>query len=85
MDIASTIRGYGDLTPEGIRDVVWAKIVEAGFSAEEIMRLLAAHAAGAATGLENGNPQFTGLDGSTLRIDGTYAAGTRTIDALNGT
>jgi len=24
------------------------------------------------------------LDGSTVRIDGTYAAGTRTIDALNG-
>lgn len=84
MSIAATIRGYGDLTPEGIRDIVWAKIVEAGFSAEEIMRLLAAHAAGAATGLENGNPQFTGLDGSTLRIDGTYAGGTRTIDSLNG-
>lgn len=85
MSIAATIRGYGDLTPEGIRDIVWAKIVEAGFSAEEILRLLAAHAAGSATGLESGNPQFTGLDGSTLRIDGTYAAGTRTIDALNGT
>jgi hypothetical protein len=23
MDIASTIRGYGDLTPEGLRDAVW--------------------------------------------------------------
>jgi len=29
-------------------------------------------------------PQFTGLDGTTLRIDGAYNAGTRTIDALNG-
>ena len=84
MDIASTIRGYGDLTPEGIRDMVWSKIVEAGFSAEEIMRLLAAHAAGSATGLEGSNPQFTGLDGTTIRIDGTYSGGTRTIDALNG-
>ena len=40
--------------------------------------------AGAATGLEGANPQFTGLDGSTIRIDGTYSAGTRTIDALDG-
>lgn len=28
--------------------------------------------------------QFTGLDGTTVRIDGTYSAGTRTIDALDG-
>ena len=64
--------------------MVWSKIVEAGFSAEEILRLLAAHAAGSATGLEGSNPQFTGLDGTTIRIDGTYSGGTRTIDALNG-
>ena len=51
---------------------------------EEVIRILAAQAAGSATGLENGNPQFIGLDGVTLRIDGSYAAGTRTIDALNG-
>ena len=84
MSIAASIRGYGDLTPEGIRDMVWSKIVEAGFSAEEILRLLAAHAAGSATGLEGSNPQFTGLDGTTIRLDGTYSGGTRTIDALNG-
>lgn len=72
------------LTPTGIANQVWAKVIEAGFSAEQIMRLLAAATAGSATGLEGANPQFTGLDGSTVRIDGTYAAGTRTIDALNG-
>jgi hypothetical protein len=72
------------LTPSGIARAVWQQIIEAGFSAEEILRLLAAHAAGSATGLEGSNPQFTGLDGITVRIDGTYAGGTRTIDALNG-
>ncbi len=82
--LAAEIKSYGDLTPEGVRDAVWQKIIEAGFSAEQILRIVAAHAAGAATGLEGSNPQFTGLDGSTVRIDGTYAAGTRTIDALNG-
>ena len=72
------------LTPAGIANRVWAQVIEAGFSADQILRIVAAHAAGAATGLEGANPQFTGLDGSTVRIDGTYNAGTRTIDALDG-
>lgn len=72
------------LTPNGIAQAVWTTIIEAGFSAEQILRILAAHAAGSATGLEGVDPQFTGLDGVTVRIDGTYNAGTRTIDALNG-
>lgn len=71
------------LTPNGISNAVWGKVIESGFSADQIMRLLASFAAGSATGLEGANPRFTGLDGVTLRIDGTYAAGTRTIDALN--
>lgn len=72
------------LTPTGIANAVWQKVIEQGFTAEQIIRILAAYAAGEATGLEGSNPQFTGLDGATVRIDGTYAAGTRTIDALNG-
>jgi hypothetical protein len=72
------------LTNAGIANSVWSKIVESGFSAEQILRIIAAQAAGSATGLENGNPQFTGLDGVTVRIDGAYSAGTRTIDSLNG-
>jgi hypothetical protein len=72
------------LTPNGIANAVWQRVIEAGFTAEQIVRLLAAYAAGEATGLEGANPQFTGLDGTTLRIDGTYNAGTRTIDALDG-
>lgn len=72
------------LSNVGIANSVWAKVIEAGFSAEQIFRIIAAQSAGAATGLESGNPQFTGLDGSTVRIDGTYIAGTRTIDTLNG-
>ena len=72
------------LTPTGIANAVWAKVIEAGYSAEEVIRIMAAYAAGAATGLEGSNPQFTGLDGTTVRIDGAYSAGTRTIDSLNG-
>lgn len=72
------------LTSDLIAGAVWTKAIEAGFTAEQILRILAAHAAGAATGLEGANPQFTGLNGTTVRIDGAYSAGTRTIDALVG-
>lgn len=62
----------------------WTEVIESGFTAAQILRILAAHAAGAATGLEGSNPQFIGLDGITVRIDGSYSAGTRSIDALDG-
>ena len=81
--MSGTTAEYG-LTNAGIANIVWSKVVESGFSAEQILRIIAAQAAGSATGLENGNPQFTGLDGVTVRIDGAYSAGTRTIDSLNG-
>ena len=74
----------GVITNDSVASAVWAKVIEAGYSADSILRILAAHAAGEATGLEGTNPQFTGIDGVTVRIDGTYLAGTRTIDALNG-
>jgi hypothetical protein len=72
------------LTSETVASAVWAKAIEAGYSAEQLLRIISAHAAGSATGLEGANPQFFGLDGSTLRIDGAYSGGNRTIDALNG-
>ena len=72
------------VTPDNVALAVWAKVVEAGFSAEQMLRIIAAQSAGAATGLEGSNPRFTGLDGTTIRIDGTYSSGTRTINDLDG-
>jgi hypothetical protein len=80
--IGSTVDG-GTLTAASVASAVWTQAIEAGYTAEQVLRILAAHAAGAATGLEGGDPQFTGLDGTTVRINGTYSAGTRTIDAIN--
>jgi len=83
--LASSITVSGDLlTSTNVGAAVWRTMIEAGYTAEQILRIIAAQAAGAATGLEGANPQFTGLDGTTLRIDGTYSAGTRTIDSLDG-
>lgn len=75
---------FTDLSPQGLANAVWEKVIEAGFTAEQIIKILAAQAAGNAVDLEGQNPQFTGLDGVTIRIDGAYSNGERTINVLNG-
>lgn len=77
------VTGTG-LTTANVGQAVWRYLIEAGFSAEQCMRIMAAVAAGDATGLESGSPSFTGLDGATVRVAGTYSAGTRNIDTLEG-
>lgn len=60
----------------------WTEVIESGFTAAQILRLLAAYVAGDATGM-NGSAEFTGLDGSTVRIEGTVTGGDRSITGLN--
>lgn len=57
----------------------WTEVIESGYTAAEIMRLIAAAVQGDATGLESGSPTFKGLDGTTDRIAATYSSGTRTV------
>jgi len=57
----------------------WTEIIESGYSAAQILRLIAAAVQGNATGLEDGTPTFKGLDGTTDRIEATYSSGTRTV------
>lgn len=61
----------------------WAEVIESGYTAAEILRLLAAHAAGAATGLDGSTIAFKSLDGTKDRISGTITGGAREIDALD--
>ena len=83
--LAASIVVTGDaLSTANIGAAVWAQVIESGFTAEQILRIIAAFAAGDGTDLEGGNPAFTGLDGATTRIEGAYAAGTRTITNLDG-
>lgn len=83
-ELDADIVAYGDLTPEGIRDAILNSIIESGLSLSDVQRLLLAFAAGNATGLEGADPKFYAQDGTTVRIDGAYSAGTRTIGSLNG-
>ena len=73
----------GGLTPNGIAQAVGERVIEAGITQDQLNRLILAFVAGNATGLEGADPKFYSQDGSTVRIDGSYSAGNRTIDALN--
>lgn len=57
----------------------WTEVIESGYTAAEILKLIAAAVQGNASGLESGAPTFKGLDGTTDRITATYASGTRTV------
>jgi hypothetical protein len=57
----------------------WTEVIESGFTAAEILKLIAAAVQGDATGLESGAPVFKGLDGTTDRITATYSNGERTV------
>jgi len=72
------------LSPEGLAAAVWERIIESGFSAEQVLRIVAAQAAGDATGLEGPSAVFKSLDGTKNRIVGTYSAGTRNVTAVDG-
>ena len=72
------------ITTAKVADAVWQKVIEAGFTAEQVLRILAAQAAGTATGLNSSSAQFYGLDGSTVRIAGEITQDGRNVTALDG-
>ena len=63
----------------------WTEVIESGYTAAEILRLLAAVAQGDASGLEGSDPVFKSIDGATDRVTATYSGGTRTITGRDAT
>lgn len=64
----------------------WTEVIESGYTAEQILRLIAAAVAGKVSGAETSNILFTGIDGTTTRIDATVDTnGNRTSITLDGT
>lgn len=66
-----------------LADAVAEKVVEGSLTLEQILRVLLAHAAGSATGLD-GSAVFKSQDGTTDRITGTINGGSRTITSVDG-
>lgn len=72
------------LSADDVTGAVLEAPIEGSLSLKHAIRLLLAHAAGDATGLD-GNPAFKSLDGSKTRVAGTISGGTRTITAVDAT
>lgn len=72
------------LSADDVTGAVLEAPIEGSLSLKHVLRVLLAHAAGNATGLD-GNPAFKSLDGSKTRVAGTISGGTRTITSLDGT
>lgn len=73
-----------ELSQDDVTGAVLEAKVEGSLSLKEALRILLAHAAGDATGLESGSPVFKSQDGTKTRISGTYVAGTRTVETVDG-
>jgi hypothetical protein len=59
-------------------------VIESGYTAAEILRLLASVAAGSATGLDSA-VEFKSLDGTKNRIESTISGNDRTTTSLDVT
>jgi hypothetical protein len=71
---------------DDIENQIFARVVEGGFSFEQIFRLLAASAAGTITQALDGSYTITGIDATTARILGELGANNgRTITGRTGT
>lgn len=81
---AASIIKVNELSQDDVTGAVLEAPVEGGLSLKQALRLLLAHAAGDATGLEGSSIAFKSLDGTKTRIDGTVTAGTRTISSRDG-
>ena len=76
----------GALTQDGVTGAVLEAQVEGTLTLKQALRILLAHAAGNATGLESASPVFrSAVDGGKTRIAGTYVGGNRTVTTLDGT
>tara|TARA_R110000868_G_scaffold30070_2_gene111697 strand:+ start:495 stop:1286 length:792 start_codon:yes stop_codon:yes gene_type:complete len=83
-ELSANIFSYSALTPEGISNAVWAQIIEAGYSASDLLQLITASAAGKLSGAPGSPIQITGVDGSTVRINATVdGVGNRTAVTYN--
>lgn len=60
-------------------------IVEGTLTLRDVMRLLLSVNTGDATGLEGNTMVFRSLDGATIRVQASYAAGARDVTTLNPT
>jgi hypothetical protein len=81
---AGAVIRVNTLGQDDVTGAVLEARVEGDVTLKQALRILLAHAAGDATGLEGPSAIFKSLDGTKNRIVGTYSAGTRNVTSLDG-
>jgi hypothetical protein len=86
LQLVTAGSGITQQDKDDIENQIFARILETGYSFEEVQRLLAAVAAGNIVQDGNGNYQIRDLNNTKDRVDGSEAAnGGRTINSVDGT
>lgn len=82
--MSGDINVTGDLlTTVNVGDAVWQTLIEAGYSANEVLKLVSAVLLGESSG-QTTAPVFKGLDGATDRVEATVdSSGNRTTVVLD--
>jgi len=84
--IITTGSGVTQQDKDDIEDQIFARLIEAGFSFEELVRILASHAAGDVDEPVDGTYEIRDLADTKPRISGTQTAnGGRDVTAVDGT
>lgn len=65
------VTGTG-LTTANVGESVWQHLIEAGYTAEQLLRILAAGVAGETSGVGTSTEVYKGVDGTTDRITTTF-------------
>lgn len=71
LDADLVVTGTG-LTTANVGEAVWQQLIEAGYSAEQLLRIIAAGVAGETTGVGTSTEVYKGVDGATSRITTTF-------------
>ena len=74
MSATVTLAESGTLTAQAVADAVWAQIIEAGYTADDVLRLLAAANAGKLSGASGSTITIRDLGDTTDRIVATVDA-----------
>jgi hypothetical protein len=86
LQIVTSGSGVTQQDKDDIENQIFTRLVEAGFSFEQIVRLLAANAAGSIIQQVDGSYVIKGIDGATDRIEGDDSANNgRDITGRDGT
>ena len=85
LQVVTSGSGVTQQDKDDIENQIFARLVEGGFSFENIVRILAANAAGTIEEQPDGSYIIRGIDGTTARIEGDDSAnGGRTITGRDG-